>query len=329
MNEDGKKLDKPESVKEVAFVNKFEEVVEDLSVDVELEANKTILGSTLDKHNFRFVLELFDTDVDLSGIIDSEIPQVVEVDKDGKINFDKITFAKPGEYLFRIKEQIPATPEEYVTYDKSEYKVVVEVELNDKDKTLETTTKIYKVVDANGVKLDKPESVKTVDFENKYEYENIKFTLRKVDEDTEKLLPGAVFDLYLADESGNPSGEPIVEGLTTSDDGVVEVNSEDIDSEHVKYDTLYVLVETKAPTGYLKGDNTVFYIKGEDGLFPEISDKVVIGNEDTITITNKSYGFILPETGGIGTMQYVLMGSALTTISALGYFSTRSKKNKK
>ena len=73
----------------------------------------------------------------------------------------------------------------------------------------------------------------------------------------------------------------------------------------------YVLVETKAPTGYAKptDPNTTFTVN-EDSY----------KEEAVLSIPNKE--LTIPQTGGIGTAIFTVIGVALMTISVVSYKRT-------
>ena len=85
----------------------------------------------------------------------------------------------------------------------------------------------------------------------------------------------------------------------------------------------YTLVETKAPDGYNKLDNpttiTIQATSNNNG-----TDVTVSGNE--VTVKNNK-GSLLPETGGMGTVLFTVVG--VGGILAVGYsFMKSNKKNR-
>ncbi len=147
----------------------------------------------------------------------------------------------------------------------------------------------------------------------------VNFTISKIAVDTKKPLGGAVFDLYVADEDGNPVGEPIEKNITTDSTGQVG-----IENSELKLDQLYVLVEIKAPEGYIENDNLIFYIQGTEGLFTEVINVGPVLNGDTLTITNQDIGTRLPDTGGQGVQIFMIIGTGLISSAlVLRYINKR------
>lgn len=144
------------------------------------------------------------------------------------------------------------------------------------------------------------------------EKEIIKFVIKKVDRYEETPLKGAVFDIYEANEKGEPIGEKIKGNIETKDNGEITV-----EDSKLKYDRLYVLVETKAPDGYVIGRNIVFYIKGDGEVNIKPIDTIEIKDKGTIVVKNAKGNETLPETGGKGTDKYILIAAVIMLISAI------------
>jgi len=96
---------------------------------LELSAKKTLTGKALKADDFAF--ELTGKDEEGANYSDSKVN-----DADGNVKFDKITYTKPGEYEYTIKEKIPTNAVKGddgfyvlngVRYDATEYKVNVSV----------------------------------------------------------------------------------------------------------------------------------------------------------------------------------------------------------
>lgn len=129
-----------------------------------------------------------------------------------------------------------------------------------------------------------------------------------------KVLQGAVFDLYAADSVGNMSDTALFTGLTSNADGVFSP-----DDLKLAYGTYY-LVETKAPDGYYVLTSPVKINVNNLGVVMEQGGAQSTASYDsaagayTVTVTNSS-GYVLPETGGSGTILYT-MGGLLLMLSA-------------
>ncbi len=147
-----------------------------------------------------------------------------------------------------------------------------------------------------------------------------KFDLNKVDDKGAKL-DGAKFELYRADAAGNKTGNALplvaveggyrmpVDGETTTTEIVAgSVSIMGLDSDK------YVLVEKEAPTGYNKIADDIKF---------EINDANLEG-ENAVKVINKT-GSLLPETGGIGTTIFYVVGISLM-LGAVILLITKKKK---
>ena len=155
-------------------------------------------------------------------------------------------------------------------------------------------------------------------------------SLHKIDSDSKKPLPGAIFGLYCYED-----GEfRLVKTLTTGSDGRISF-------PELQTDVLYKLVEERSPDGYaiitkeiffklIPAQNTVsFAFCDESGNIAEtprgITGEYVTGNKTlTITVGNLR-GYALPSTGGIGTLLYILCGLILVFGPFVYGFSLRRR----
>lgn len=148
--------------------------------------------------------------------------------------------------------------------------------------------------------------------------------INKVDE-TGAALAGAEFALYRGDvdsdklrfvNEGNGTyriatndDKTTTDTLVSPEEGVITVKG--LSEGH------YVIEETKAPDGYAKLKNTINKIISVD----ETAPKTVIVEEK---VTNKTESW-LPETGGMGTVIFTVVG----VVGVLAILSTYFKKGKK
>ncbi|HFU6609286.1 SpaH/EbpB family LPXTG-anchored major pilin [Bacillus cereus group sp. TH43LC] len=140
-------------------------------------------------------------------------------------------------------------------------------------------------------------------------------TLTKVDGKDGKKLEGAEFELR--DKKGNPveiDGKKVVD--TSDKNGVITWNK-------IPYGE-YQIVETKAPT-YEKEDGTT----GSYQLLREPIYITIDANHKAITLTveNNKSGWILPATGGIGTMIFTVIGLVLMLAAAFVFFRKKAGNN--
>ena len=161
-------------------------------------------------------------------------------------------------------------------------------------------------------------------------------TITKTNQDESQKLAGAQFKLYKGE---NTNGDPIkFKDLGNGKYRVATENEVDAtdtlespSTENVKgiitisglADGKYTLVETKAPDGYNKLDTpTTITITAESTDKGE--NVTVSGN--TVTVKNNK-GSLLPETGGMGTVLFTVVG--VGGILAVGYsFMKSNKKNR-
>lgn len=136
---------------------------------------------------------------------------------------------------------------------------------------------------------------------------NISLDIIKKDQDGNPL-DGADFGLFLDPEctifvDGGLSYEKLIPGRT------------------------YYLKETKTPTGYvLLKDVLPVVIDSSGNLTVENYDVTTLDGKNSIIIYNRKIN-ILPNTGGIGTMPFVIVGLLLIVASAGGYVYFVKKKN--
>jgi len=168
----------------------------------------------------------------------------------------------------------------------------------------------------------------TIDFKNKDDVTKEKetkpvivtpttgsITLTKVDGEDGKKLEGAEFELR--DKNGKPveiDGKKVV---GTSDvNGVITWNK-------LPYGE-YQIVETKAPT-YKKEDGTTgSYQQLREAIRVTIdADHKVI----TLTVENNKSGWILPSTGGMGTILFTVVGLVLMMVAAFIFFRKKATNN--
>ncbi|MGL4874528.1 MAG: collagen-binding domain-containing protein [Clostridium sp.] len=267
-------------------------------IAMSVNAKKIFNKGSLDNPKFNFTLE-YDGESLPEGIMQENIPQTVQQKPDGTINFLPITFTKEGTYNFKIKEIKGDDPD--IIYDNTEYLLKITVFMENGEFKLKT--EVTKVSNGNS------EVANEIVFVNE---KKLKFTIEKKDKLTGNLLEGAIFDLYEGDETGKPKGEPIIKDIATDKTGKITVSN-----QILEYNKLYVLVETKAPEDYMTGSNIIFYIKGEQGPYPDGEGIVVIENGGNVQVFNTKSDEILPETGGVGTDKFIFVGLGLMVSSLI------------
>lgn len=251
---------------------------------------------------------------------------VSEADLNMKITMGDTELTAGKDYTVTVKNQkIIVDFGDFIKYKehanetlKFEYQATLNSNAVTDDKTTNTATIQYGH-DVNS--LSDPKTDKTI-----IKTHNLKIT--KVEKNTETPLAGAKFNLY---KGTNTSGEPIhfVQGdngtytVTTDENGITELVTPSTGIINVKGldDGDYRLVETEAPEGYNKLKSPK-----EINIKADSSDNgvnvTVSGNEITVENSTESW---LPETGGMGTVIFTIVG----VVGVLVILSTYFKKGKK
>lgn len=158
-------------------------------------------------------------------------------------------------------------------------------------------------------------------------------TLLKQDGDTDVALPDVTFLLY------GPVGDPdavkpadaqstivtdsnktlrYIGSYTTGVDGTVKMAS-----QYLTNGGPYALVEVAPPTGYNKLEKPVYF------YYYNTDPNGVIQTVTTlIAVENYTYGYVLPETGGTGTLPLAIVGFALMAFPIL-YSTIRRKRERR
>lgn len=158
-------------------------------------------------------------------------------------------------------------------------------------------------------------------------------TLLKQDGTTDVRLPDVTFLLY--GPMGDPKATPpdsvdryivtdnnktlgYIGSYTTGADGTVEIKT-----QYLTVGGPYALVEYVPPIGYNILQKPVyfyFYNPDPDGIIQTVTT--------LIAVENYSYGFVLPETGGTGTLPLTIIGVALMAFPIL-YSTIRRKRERR
>lgn len=171
------------------------------------------------------------------------------------------------------------------------------------------------------------------------------FTIQKASEnDALGGLSGAVFDLYEYDNSTFIKKET----QTSADDGKIIFGKGDT-SDTIKYDTVYYLQETQAPSGYeinhtqyafviLSNNYNLENIPGlitEDGNYfimidrENVEVKLYTGNQVNMLFTvYNAISFSLPETGGKPLILTSVMGMTMMSIGIIYFFKKKRAHRK-
>ncbi|WP_448862968.1 SpaA isopeptide-forming pilin-related protein [Dorea sp.] len=163
-----------------------------------------------------------------------------------------------------------------------------------------------------------------ISFVNTYAPETADISISKInDETTPQALSGAVFSL---DVQNDTTWDTFNNTIEVNDNGIANIN-------HLLYDKLYRLTETKAPDGYSKlTDHIYFKIQKENGKAKIIPynengtqltkwpDQANVSSAEPLKLTvinNKKA--MLPETGGSGTNRTYAVGIMMILTSGMIY----------
>lgn len=158
--------------------------------------------------------------------------------------------------------------------------------------------------------------------------QKIKIQIKKFDVDhTNTLLPGAIFQIYKADQDGSvddikAKGEKVGDAIRTNRYGIAM-------SGELDPNTTYYLLETKAPAGYKSLDHVIkFKAMGNDDsskiMIESEKDRNIYVTDDTLYIGNKKEAvYELPDTGGQGVLPYRLFGIFSLIVAIFMYMKKR------
>lgn len=135
--------------------------------------------------------------------------------------------------------------------------------------------------------------------------------------DTSKLLANAKFQLYEKDDNGTETiphttikGSKVGQVAATDDQGQLTFSKLNMNA------TLY-LVETEAPDGYQALDEAIGLSVSDDGdisLLKTITNVSI--NDGTLSVGDEK-AYTLPDTGGSGTEQFLIVGLLLISVSII------------
>lgn len=223
---------------------------------------------------------------------------------------NRLTFVVPDSLHIRIDYTTLITQSGYVSVNNA-------VKVDGKGKVTDMIDAVFKVEQHSGGASGSINSI----------------TLLKQDGDTDVPLSDVTFLLY------GPVGDPnavvptgaqntiltdagktlrYIGSYTTGADGTVKIQT-----QYLTLDGPYALVECEAPTGYNKLEKPVYF------YYYEPDPNGIIQTVTTlIAVENYTYGFVLPETGGTGTLTFTIIGFALTAFPIL-YSTIRRKRERR
>lgn len=291
------------------------------------ELNKTVTESSTDTPN------LTGNDAQIGDEVEFKI--VVELKKGG-LNYQVVDTMDEGLTLVKNFTVVDANGAEYAyTPDETtEHSFKMSFDTPSEDATVtitykavvNTNAKIYSETNVNKAYLKYGNNTETT--YKTTETKTYKLTLYKYAEETETLLPGAVFEVYRSADGEQVKFSVSGDGLTYTvdpDGSVSEVTTLDTDAIVINGldSETYILKETTAPTGYNLLTTTVEDAKGTEY---EHAQAVTISTESTAAIATvyDGTGSLLPSTGGIGTTIFYILGGILI-VAGVAYFIVRRK----
>lgn len=287
------------------------------------DIQKEVTGDSFDRgETFQYILKVKTpqdiakyTDLVVTDELDSRLTATGEWSVSG-VNKEAITYSAgpPLTWTFNNPETLPADSEITITFDaKIKDNAVL-------DESIINVGKIDFATSQGGVGSKETAGVPI----------NIKegsVLIEKVDKSDESLkLPGAEFKLT-TDENGN--------NVVDATDRTIQVNDEAFSGnlENLATDAnglikitglntgTYFLHETKAPIA----DDGKAYRLLTKPIEVDVADSI---EENRVVVENAKSGWVLPTTGGIGTLLFTLIGLALMAIALIAYMRHRKTAEK-
>ncbi len=191
----------------VEFENSYQ-IVQNATVT--LRGDKDLAGKNLLADEYTFGLYY-----DVNGTNPVQVNGVDVTAKNlatsGAFTFTELQYTTTGEHTYYIKEVIPETEDVHVDYDKSVYKVVINVTDTDGNGVLDISQTITKVVDAEGSTLAAEAAADVVKFTNAFTPDPVSVTFtgektyvtskNEFIEVADWPAEGFTFNLYAADSN--------------------------------------------------------------------------------------------------------------------------------
>ena len=243
------------------------------SVDVVIEAVKTLTGRTLLDGEFKFALK----DADSDTLVQEDATN----DADGKVVFNKLTFDTAGTYNYVVYEN--EVDGKGVTVDAVQYNVTIVVTDNGLGQLVAT-------VGVNNVTVS-GSTADVIKFNNNYNTAGeINITANKVL--TGRDLEAEEFEFALYDEKGN-----LIEAVKNTADGKIIFTTIGINQAG---EYIYTVKEIKGNVEHVTYDETVYTVKvtatdnGDGTLKVEYAYENEAGTAEEIVFTN-TYTEPVPE----------------------------------
>ena len=193
-----------------SFTNTYNVSELSSSVTDQVKVNKSLTGKELKEKEFQFEL-LEGSSVIATGINDA----------DGNVAFDKITYTKPGNYLYTVREVNQG--ETGITYDDQTYMIYTRITDNG-DGTLKAEYQVLAGIGEDDQMI--PAEGNTITFQNSYKAEPANITIEAVKKLEGGTLKEGQFTFQLKDKDGKAAAE-----VKNKKDGAVRFENLTFDSE--------------------------------------------------------------------------------------------------
>lgn len=193
-----------------SFTNTYNVSELSSSVTDQVKVNKSLTGKELKEKEFRFEL--------LEG---SSVIATGTNDADGNVAFDKITYTKPGNHLYMVREVNQG--ETGITYDDQTYMIHTKITDNGEG-TLKAEHQILAGIGEDDQMI--PAEGNAITFQNSYKAEPANITIEAVKKLEGGTLKEGQFTFQLKDKDGKAAAE-----VKNKKDGAVRFENLTFDSE--------------------------------------------------------------------------------------------------
>ena len=193
-----------------SFTNTYNVSELSSSVTDQVKVNKSLTGKELKEKEFRFEL--------LEG---SSVIATGTNDADGNVAFDKITYTKPGNHLYMVREVNQG--ETGITYDDQTYMIHTKITDNG-DGTLKAEHQVLAGIGEDDQMI--PAEGNAIIFQNSYKAEPANITIEAVKKLEGGTLKEGQFTFQLKDKDGKAAAE-----VKNKKDGAVRFENLTFDSE--------------------------------------------------------------------------------------------------
>lgn len=223
---------------------------------------------------------------------------------------NKLTFIIPDELRIKVDYSTLITGNGFVSVENT-------VSIDGKAQLTDIVDATFHVQDHSGgaTGFDYSVTMLKQDGDTNVRLPDVKFHLYGLQGDPHAVLPeGAQQSIY--DDNGQKLN--YIGTYITGPDGTTEIRT-----QFLTVGGPYALVEATPPAGYMPLQKPVyfyFYDPDPNGIIQTVTT--------LIAVENYTYGFVLPETGGTGTLPLAIIGFAMTAFPIL-YSTIRRKRERR